>query len=426
MIMLKKLRHYADTVAAVAGAFAVALAIFFAARETAVPEKNPLEGGKYVIALDFGHFKIKSDILYAGLCYEMIKDFTAENGCEASITSYTSRACGIDSLRSRTVDIVLMPLSDSIRHRSHIDSVAFSRKVRNGFRWVVRQEDKNLLPTINSWLKDYTNRDSFDGMLERFRFMPSSSRPPKEFKEQKRLSPYDEIIKFRADSIGWDWRLLAAVIYTESKFAINVASPAGAKGLMQIMPLTAKVYNVENPLDPSENIRAGASYLGRLDKTFRKVPPEDRIRYVLAAYNAGESRILSRMKEEKPESNKDTAGKASETDPAETEDAAVAAVATNKTETEDVVATTDVADSADAVGKDDGVDSADGVADTEQAQETVQDGGNLSAGDAEQTETGSETGTDFIYSAETWLENAYIYVGKVLRVYNDFCRICPE
>ena len=363
MIMLKKLRHYADTIAAVAGAFAVALAIFFAARETAIPEKNPLEGGKYVIALDFGHFKIKSDILYAGLCYEMIKDFTAENGCEASITSYTSRACGIDSLRRRTADIVLMPLSDSIRHRSHIDSVAFSRKVRNEFRWVVRQEDRNLLPAINSWLRDYTNRDSFDGMLERFRFMPSSSRPPKEFSEQKRLSPYDDIIKFRADSIGWDWRLLAAVIYTESKFAINVASPAGAKGLMQIMPLTAKVYDVENPLDPAENIRAGASYLGRLDRTFRKVPPEDRTRYVLAAYNAGESRILNRLKAlEENMQTEETTG--------------------------------------------------------QEVEESLENGPEETDGlDAE------ETAVD---STEVWMSNASIYVDKVMKVYDDFCRICPR
>lgn len=396
MIMLKKLRHYADTVAAVAGAFAVALAIFFAARETAVPEKNPLEGGKYVIALDFGHFKIKSDILYAGLCYEMIKDFTAENGCEASITSYTSRACGIDSLRSRTVDIVLMPLSDSIRHRSHIDSVTFSRKVRNEFRWVVRQEDKNLLPTINSWLKDYTNRDSFDGMLERFRFMPSSSRPPKEFKEQKRLSPYDEIIKFRADSIGWDWRLLAAVIYTESKFAINVASPAGAKGLMQIMPLTAKVYNVENPLDPSENIRAGASYLGRLDKTFRKVPPEDRIRYVLAAYNAGESRILSRMRAlEEDSPAEETAGQevdeTEESGPAEKNDG-------EEVEESEVHGAEDIGGQEVAENGENGPEETDGL----DAEENSED------------------------STEVWMANASIYVDKVMKVYNDFCRICPE
>ena len=139
-------------------------------------------------------------------------------------------------------------------------------------------------------------RPKFDEMLERFRFMPSSSRPPVQFKQQQRLSPYDEIIKFRADSIGWDWRLLAAVIYTESKFAINVSSPKGAKGLMQIMPLTVKLYDVQNPLDPEENIRAGANYLGRLDKLFRKIEPaQERVKYVLGAYTAGESRILQGM-----------------------------------------------------------------------------------------------------------------------------------
>ena len=62
---------------------------------------------------------------------------------------------------------------------------------------------------------------------------------------------------------------------------------------MQIMPLTVRVYNVQDVLNPEENIRAGASYLGRLDRLFRKYASGDeRLRYVFASYNAGETRVL--------------------------------------------------------------------------------------------------------------------------------------
>ena len=364
--MPKKIKYLLGIAAELAGAVAVAMAIFIPAREVSIPEVNPVEGRTLEFGLDFGHFKIESDILYAGLSYEMIKDFARENNCTANIRSFSKWENALDSLKRGVVDILVMPCRDSAHHRMHLDSLAASKRLNKEICWVARKEDKEIISYMNPWLRQLCHSDEFDAMLERFRFMPSSSRPPKQFKEQQRLSPYDDIIKFRADSIGWDWRLLAAVIYTESKFAINVTSPVGAKGLMQIMPLTIRVYEVEDPLDPEENIRAGASYIGRLNKLFRKIEPEEeRVKYVLGAYTAGESRILQGMQK--------------------MEMAARDSLQNRNEEIDSVVSA-----------------QVDSVKAAEIDSTSV-------SGPVEQPK---------------WIENTNLYIDRVMKVYADFCRIC--
>ena len=87
--------------------------------------------------------------------------------------------------------------------------------------------------------------------------------------------------------------MLAAVIYQESRFSINTRSSRGATGLMQVMPSTAEHYEVMDLLDPEQNIKAGTAHLKRLQRMFRgsDISSEEQIKFVLAAYNAGEGRI---------------------------------------------------------------------------------------------------------------------------------------
>ena len=204
--MPERTKYLIQVAAETAGAVIVAIAIFFAAREVSIPETNPVEGQSLKFGLDFGHFKIESDILYAGLSYEMIQRFAAENGCEADIRAFYKYENALDSLKNGVVDILVMPCRDSVHHRMHLDSLAASKRLNKEICWVARKENKEIISYMNPWLKSLCHSDEFDEMLERFRFMPSSSRPPKEFKQQRRLSPYDDIMKFREDSIGWDWR----------------------------------------------------------------------------------------------------------------------------------------------------------------------------------------------------------------------------
>ena len=107
------------------------------------------------------------------------------------------------------------------------------------------------------------------------------------------ISPYDSRIKHYSDSVGLDWRLVSAVIYHESRFDNDVRSHRGAAGLMQMMPSTAEWLGADDITDPIEGVRVGTLYLKRLHNAYRNHTddPQERLKFALAAYNAGIGRI---------------------------------------------------------------------------------------------------------------------------------------
>ncbi|HEX9006457.1 MAG TPA: transglycosylase SLT domain-containing protein [Bacteroidota bacterium] len=109
------------------------------------------------------------------------------------------------------------------------------------------------------------------------------------------LQQYGELIHACADRYGFDWRLILAVMKTESAFQTSAESEKGAYGLMQIMPLTGaeieRTLDLLDIRDPSNNIHGGVYYLRQLYNLFLSVPSADRLQFALAAYNAGVGRI---------------------------------------------------------------------------------------------------------------------------------------
>ena len=96
----------------------------------------------------------------------------------------------------------------------------------------------------------------------------------------------DRIIFEAGEKQGIDPRFLHAVIWQESKYQLRARSHAGAQGLMQLMPDTAKRFGCDDPHDPVENIEAGTKYLSWLLKRF-----EGNVELALAGYNAGEGSV---------------------------------------------------------------------------------------------------------------------------------------
>lgn len=107
--------------------------------------------------------------------------------------------------------------------------------------------------------------------------------------------PYRQYFVECADSIGWDWRMLAALCYHESRFDLNALSHRGATGLMQVTPPTAAHFGIYDLHDPRQNIMAGALNLKNMIWRYRELAAdEDELfKFIMAAYNAGAGRIKS-------------------------------------------------------------------------------------------------------------------------------------
>ncbi len=99
--------------------------------------------------------------------------------------------------------------------------------------------------------------------------------------------PFGDAVAAAAARHGLDPKLLHALVMTESAYRSNAVSSAGAAGLTQLMPATARELGVEDRFDPVENLRGGADYLARQLRRFQDV------RLALAAFNAGPARVAS-------------------------------------------------------------------------------------------------------------------------------------
>ena len=130
--------------------------------------------------------------------------------------------------------------------------------------------------------------------------------------ESYQISVYDNIIRRISGEEGNDWRLMSAIAYHESRFTPDIVSRRGAKGLMQIMPVVARQFDVpqEQLLDPETNVRLANLLLNEIASTLRlpaSVPEKDRMSLILASYNGGighvsDARRLARSHGENPDS----------------------------------------------------------------------------------------------------------------------------
>jgi membrane-bound lytic murein transglycosylase F len=163
--------------------------------------------------------------------------------------------------------------------------------------WAVRHDSDDLYNAIEEWLagmqqgvdfyviynKYFENRGAFRTRISSDYLATISGK----------LSPYDEIIRREAESLDWDWRLIASLIYQESQFNPAARSWSGAVGLMQLMPRTAQAYGAENPNDPEQNIRAGIAFMHWLSDYWIDIitDDEERKKFILASYNVGQGHV---------------------------------------------------------------------------------------------------------------------------------------
>ncbi len=163
--------------------------------------------------------------------------------------------------------------------------------------WAVRHNSPVFLETLNNWLTDFQREADYYVIYRKYfentRAYRARVRSDFLFSASGRISAYDDIIKRYADELGWDWKLIASLIFQESQFNPNARSWAGAVGLMQLMPRTAEAYGAADPTDPVQSVRAGVRFLQWLEDYWEDHIEDDQERkhFVLASYNVGQGHV---------------------------------------------------------------------------------------------------------------------------------------
>jgi membrane-bound lytic murein transglycosylase F len=163
--------------------------------------------------------------------------------------------------------------------------------------WAVRPGSEELLEVLNEWMAGFRGTNQYAGIYNKYFNNPRSVYRAKSQYHSLgggHISVFDSYFRKYSEIVGWDWRLIASLAYQESRFQHDAVSWAGAFGVMQLMPSTAMIYNVDTASSVHENIAAGVRYLKWLDNFLEEYieDEQERVKFVLAAYNVGIGHVL--------------------------------------------------------------------------------------------------------------------------------------
>ena len=159
--------------------------------------------------------------------------------------------------------------------------------------WAVRSDNPLLLEAIDDfWRQSYKGYRY--GLVQRKYFAPDSGssrvfqRAFQAFVKHGSFSPYDELIRRYAGYYDFDWRLIMAIIFQESRFDPEAISASGARGLMQVLDVASRQVGISDLHDPRSGIHAGVKYLDWVRDQFESdLDIRDRTWFSLASYNGG-------------------------------------------------------------------------------------------------------------------------------------------
>lgn len=163
--------------------------------------------------------------------------------------------------------------------------------------WAVRKNSPELISELNKWIEEKKNGPLFNTIykkyfIDRQRYL---ERVTSQYLTSTtgKLCEYDDLLKQYAADLDWDWRLLASQAFQESRFRPAARSWAGATGLLQLMPATAREFGVHDALDPADNVRGAVKFLQWLQAFWAKRVPDEneRLKFILASYNTGAGHV---------------------------------------------------------------------------------------------------------------------------------------
>ncbi len=161
--------------------------------------------------------------------------------------------------------------------------------------WAVRSTDEALLAALNEFFGEKYRGVIYNVLYRRY-FEDERAirlRQDESIQITGKLSPWDEMVQRHAEKLDFDWRLIVAQMYYESRFDPNAVSSMGALGLMQVTPRAGEQVGVTDLENPADNIRAGMLYLDWVRQRFpEELPVADRMWFSLASYNAGLGHVM--------------------------------------------------------------------------------------------------------------------------------------
>lgn len=204
----------------------------------------------------------------------------------------------IGQVAAGEIDLTVADENIALINRAYYDNIDVRTPISLPQRiaWAVRNNSPELADAINAWLHDIKLEPTYNVLYARYfkdkRFFRRRLDSEYFSISGDKLSPWDSLIQVHADSLDWDWKLLAAMIFQESRFDPRARSWIGARGLMQLMPRTGREFGAANLIDPAQNLRAGRRFLQWLQDYWRAIEdPIERIKFVLASYNTGQGHV---------------------------------------------------------------------------------------------------------------------------------------
>lgn len=161
----------------------------------------------------------------------------------------------------------------------------------------IRKSSHLLKAKLDEWLENFKKTPTYAYVKRKyFKNKPvllKNSASKNLVLSDKAISKFDDLFRKAGAKHGWDWRLIAAVSYQESKFNPDVQSFGGAYGMMQFMPNTGPTYGVYPDSPPEIQITGGAKKLAADERYWSKIPdPLQRKKFALASYNSGRGHVL--------------------------------------------------------------------------------------------------------------------------------------
>jgi len=231
----------------------------------------------------------------------VLKNISIENKIPITIKEYSDGLTEglVDLVSSGKIDFAVCDEIDAKVEVPLYSNIDFETAIGTdqNVAWAVGKKSPDLLCKVNQWLKTFVKGLGYANIYNKYYDNPYMAIMIKSeyfYTTKGKLSVFDEQIKSESTLINWDWRLLASLIYQESKFNPYVKSESGAYGLMQFMPITAEYFGIDHDANPSTQLRMGVRYLKMLEKNMEdiRIPEKERLKFVLAAYNAGYGHII--------------------------------------------------------------------------------------------------------------------------------------